>query len=99
MTEVDGVSGTCVVDVVAPVGGQAVIRSVVDTLERQRWPKLIAFSGVVVNDVEDDLDAGTMKLRHHFLEFVDEGPGEVPGLGREKSYRVVTPVVSLSLLH
>ena len=34
MTEIDGVPGTCVVDVIAPVRGQAIIGSVVDTLER-----------------------------------------------------------------
>ena len=32
---------------------------------------LVAFAGVVVDDVEDDLDAGLVEGLDHLLEFVD----------------------------
>ena len=49
-------------------------------------PSSIALGGVVVNDVEDDLDAGIVEARHHFLEF---GEGEVghDGIARDRARR------------
>ena len=54
---------------------------------------------MVVDDVLDNFDARTVVLRDHFLEFVDVRPGEVPGLRREKAYRVISPVVVASFLY
>ena len=34
-------------------------------------PELIAFGGVVVDDVEDDFDAGRVQRLHHRLELAD----------------------------
>ena len=72
MRQVDRVAGAGVVDVVALlVRQQPVVAGVVDALERQRRPELVALGGVVVDDVEDHLDAGVVKLGHHLLEFAD----------------------------
>ena len=62
-------------------------------------PELIAFGRMVVNDVEDDFDAGRMHGLHHGLEFVDRPGREIPRLGREKTDRVISPVIPQALLH
>ena len=69
MAQVDRVPGAGVVDVVALlVGQQPVVGGVVDALEGQRRPALVAFGGVVVDHVEDDLEPGVVEARHHLLE-------------------------------
>ena len=51
--------GAGVVHVVARlVGHDPVVRGVVEALERQHGPEMIAFGGVVVDDVENHFDAG-----------------------------------------
>jgi hypothetical protein len=51
---------------------------------------------VVVNHVEDNLESCRMKPRNHLLEFAQavRDVGRITRIGREKSDRVVTPVVS-----
>ena len=48
----------------APAGS----RRVVDAAERQRRPQVVALGGVVVDHVEDDLDAGRVQRLDHRLE-------------------------------
>ena len=43
-------------------------------LNERVGPELIPFGRVVVDDVENDLDAGIVQTRHHFLELCE---GEV----------------------
>ncbi|MNU87423.1 hypothetical protein D3C71_772050 [compost metagenome] len=72
MRGVDGISGAGVVDVITVVIRQgAVIGEVVDTLERQRRSKLVAFRCVVVDHIENDLDAGIVERPHHIAEPLD----------------------------
>ena len=93
--EVHRVAGAGVVDVVPRVGRQPVVGGVVDALEGEGRAELVAFRGVVVDHVEDQLEPGIVQMRHHLLEL---GEGEVgigriaPG-GREEADRVVAPVV------
>ena len=100
VAQVHGVAGAGVVDVVARVGRKPVVGGVVDALEGQRRPELVALGGVVVDHVEDHLDPGVVQMRHHLLEL---GEGEV-GIGRvapgrrEEADRVVAPVVLEALL-
>ena len=57
---------------------------------------MIAFAGVVVHDVENDLDARRVERLHHALELVDliaESFRGVANVGREEADRVVAPVV------
>ena len=56
---------------------QPVVGRVVDAAQRQRRAELVALGGVVVDDVEDDLDAGRVQGAHHRLELahrVESGP-------------------------
>ena len=45
-------------------------------LKRQRRAALVAFGRVVVDHVEDHLDAGVVKMRHHLLELADRAGRE-----------------------
>lgn len=99
MRQVHRVPGTGVVDVVALlVRQQAVIAGVVDALEREGWAELVSFSGVIVDDVEDDLDAMGVELVDHGLEFVRERRPEVTRLRREEGKGVVAPVIAQAFL-
>ena len=69
VTEIEGVSGAGVVDVVARlIRHQTVVGGIVDALERQGRAAFVAFRGMVVDDVEDHLDAGVVATGHHLLE-------------------------------
>src|SRR5687767_1573624 len=94
--EIERVAGAGVVDVVALlVRHQAVVRGVVDALEGERWPELVAFGGMVVDHVDDDLEPGVVEARHHLLEFLQRlrRVGGVARVGREETDRVVAPVI------
>ena len=57
---------------------------------------MVAFSGVVVDDVEDHLDARAVQRLHHRTEFRDLLParaGGVAWVGREEAEGVVAPIV------
>ena len=47
---------------------QPVIRDIVDATETKRRPEMISFRGVIVDDVEDDFDAGGVETAHHRFE-------------------------------
>ena len=81
---------------------EPVVGGVVDALERQHGPEVVALGGVVVDDVEDDLDAGLVQRADHRLELRDllaalPGGGVVVVRGEEAD-RVVAPVVPQSPL-
>ena len=67
---VAGAGGVVVVAGVVRV--EAVVAGVVDAPERQRRAEMVAFGGVVVDDVEDHLDAGVVQGADHRLELVDD---------------------------
>ncbi len=58
---------------------------------------MISFAGVVVDNVEDDLDAGCVQGLDHLLELDNllslVAAGAVPGHGREEAEGVVAPVI------
>ena len=66
-------------------------------LKRQRRPEVVAFGGVVVDHVEDDLDAGVVEALDHGLELADRAACQVARLGREEADRVVAPIVAQAL--
>ena len=69
---VEAVPGAGRVVVVGPVvGHEPVVGGVVDALERQDRAEVVALGGVVVDDVEDHLDAGLVQRPHHRLELGD----------------------------
>ena len=78
---------------------QLVIRLVVRAAERQRRPGVVALAGVVVDDVEDHLDAGGMQRLHRRAQAGGAVGAEVARLGREIVERRVAPIVAQALLH
>ena len=97
--EVQRVAGAGVVDAVARiVGNQAVVARIVEAAERQRRAQLAALGGVVVDDVEDDLEAGGMQAADGDAHLVEGVVGEIARLGREEADGVVAPVVAQALL-
>ena len=79
------------------VGHQPVVRRVVDPLEAEHRAEVVALGGVVVDDVEDHLDAGAVQRLHHALELAHllaaaSGRG-VERVRREVADRRVAPVV------
>ena len=90
------VPGAGGVEVVSAVG-KPVVRAVVDPFERQHRAEVIALRGVVVDDVEDDLDPGFMQGLHQVLELGDDlrdTPRRVLAVRGEEADRVVSPVVT-----
>src|SRR4029453_4553568 len=86
--DVEGVPAAGVVGVPGPVAAvEPVVAAVVDALERQRGPGVVALGGVVVDDVEDHLDAGRVQLLDHRLELqhltAAAAGGAVVGVGGE----------------
>src|SRR5690606_38285299 len=84
-----------VVDVVAwAVRHEAVVREVVDAAKAQGRAELAAFGGMVVDDIEDDLEAGSVIVVDDVAK-VDPALGrKQPGVGREEADRVVAPEVA-----
>ena len=97
VAHVEAVPATGEVDVVARVlRVQAVVGAVVDAAERERRSHVTALGGVVVDHVEEHLDAGAMQCLHHRLELVDLLPALTRREARvrgQKPQRVVPPVV------
>ncbi len=99
--QVERVPRPGVVDVVALlVGQQPVVAGVVDALERQRRPFLVAFAGVVVDHVQDHLEPGLVEAADHLLELGEREVrhGGVAAAGGEEREGGVAPVVHQALL-
>ncbi len=102
--DVEGVPGAGVVHVVAQVVlDEPVVRRVVDALEAQRRAEVVALGGVVVDHVEDDLDAGRVHRLDHRLELLHllaelRRPAAYVGVRGEEAEGVVAPVVAQALL-
>ena len=103
MADVQRVPGAGVVHVVLRVVvDQAVVGLVVDAAHAQRRAEVVALGGVVVDDVEDHLDAGVvhrpdhrLELRHLLAEVARRAVAVVRG---EEADGVVAPVVAQALV-
>ena len=100
---VERVAGAGVVHVVAPVvGDEPVVGGVVDALERQHRAEVVALGGVVVDDVEDHLDARRVQRLDQLLELLHLlaalAARGVLVVRREVADRVVAPVVAQAAL-
>ena len=102
MPHVQRVPRAGVVHVVpAVVRHQAVVGRVVDPLERQQRPEVVALGRVVVDDVEDDLDARLVQRLHQVLELlhlVSPLAARVFVVRRQVPDGVVAPVVAQSFV-
>ncbi|CAB4743432.1 unannotated protein [freshwater metagenome] len=95
--DVERIAAAGVVGVVPAARLEPVVVVIVDAAEGERRAELIALGGVVVHDVEDDLEAGGMQVLHHVLELLhllaSRAGGGVAGVRSEEPDRVVAPVV------
>src|SRR5690606_30086242 len=72
MNQVERVTTAAVVDIAGAVLLlQAIIGKVVDTTERECWPQVAAFCGVVEHDIQYHLHPCIMKAIHHLTELQD----------------------------
>ncbi len=94
---VQGVAAAGVVGVAATAAVQPVVAGVVDPAQAQCGPVDAALGGVVVDHVEDHLDARRVQRPDHPLELADLLPprpgGRVAAVRREEAEAVVPPVV------
>ena len=98
MGDIDGVAAAAVIDIETSVAGQQlVIAEVVDALVAQRGAEMIAFAGMVVDDVENDFEAGVVKAADHFAEFVRAARAEIGGVRAEEIQAVIAPVIGQAL--
>ena len=96
MTRIAAAGG---IEIEARILAQHVVAGIVDAAERQRRAQVIAFGGVIVDDVEDHLDAGRVQLLHHAAKFGGgRGAGGVALRGGEEADGVVAPIVPEALL-
>ena len=97
--EVERVARAGVVDAVAQVvGRQTVVAGIVEAAQGKRRAELAALGGVVVDDVEDQLDAGCVQPSHGDAQLVGIAVRQVARLRCEEADRVVAPVVAQPLL-
>ncbi len=99
MAQVHAVAGPRVVHVVAAIlGDEVVVGRVVEALEVQVRPEVVALRGVVVDDVEDHLEAGGVERLDHLLELAHLAAAVVGrgvlGVRREEAVGVIAPVVA-----
>ncbi len=99
MAHVQAVAGAGVIHVVARiVGNQLVISRIVDAAEAEHGAELIAFGRVVVDHVEDYLDAFAVQSLHHGFELGDLraliARGTILRFRAEVVQRVVAPVIA-----
>ena len=96
MVPIDRVAASAVVRVVLAFA-EDVVDLVLKTFERERGAFLVAFAGVVEDDVEDDFDAGGMKCLDHLLELTHLRARRlvkrVTTVWRKERHRVIAPVV------
>ncbi len=103
LSHVQRVAGAGVVHVIALVVlHQPVVRRVVDAAEGQHRTLVVAFRGVVVDDVEDHFHAGGVQRLDHGLELLHLlavlAGGAVGAVRRQESDGVVAPVVGQSVV-
>src|SRR5207247_11439385 len=77
---------------------QAIIGAVVDPAEAQRRAEMIDFGGMVVDNVENELDAGVVQSRNGRSKCIEGTIDSVAGIGSEEGHRVVAPVVAQAAL-
>ena len=94
MRSINGVPGAGVVDVISVlIRHGAVITEVINPLKRQGWSQLVALRRVVIDHVEDHLDARVMIGTHHVAETLDARRAVIAGRWRKETERVIAPEV------
>src|SRR5215470_14266008 len=82
---------------------QSVVSSVIDAAERQCWPLVAAFCGVVVDYIQNHLDADLVQGPDHGLELrhllAEITGGGIAIVWCEVADGAIAPVISQSLRH
>ena len=93
--KVDRVARAGVVDVKAGLtADQPIVGGVVEAAITQCGAAVVAFRGMIVNHIQNDLDAGSMKPPHHVAETDHSLRAEIARLGGEKADGVVPPIIA-----
>ena len=81
---------------------QAVVRGIVHSLERHCRAEMIPFAGVIVDDIQNDLEPVPVQCSHHAFELVDRSLRiairSESEIGSEEAERVVAPIICHSAL-
>src|SRR6056300_809048 len=93
MVKIQRVAAPAIIHIISAVVGKAIIAGVIKPPERQGWPKMVAFSSMVVDNIKDYLDARRMKAGHHLLEFGYVSVAKVSRIGGEEPIGHVAPVI------
>src|SRR5215471_10324470 len=96
MGKVQRVAGARIVDRMPAVVGEPVIARIVDASPTKRRAKFAALAGVVVDNVEENLDAGGVKPPHRLTHFAGGAVTQIAWLGRKEPKCVVAPVIAQS---
>ena len=98
MRGVERVSGSGVVDVIAMLIRQrSIVREIVDPLESERRPHLVALGRVIVDHVEDHLDAGVVEGADHIAQPLLSTRPQIAVRRGEEAQRIVSPIVPQAL--
>ncbi len=96
---IERIAAASVIDVAAwIVELGAVIGEVIDAAKTKSRSSRVALGRVVVDDVEDDLDAGIMNGSDHLAEFFDRLVTSITGCRSKEGNRVITPEVAKAAL-
>ena len=91
---VDGITGPGVLNVIAVLIRQrAVIGEVINALERQRWAQFIALCGVVINHIQNHLDARVMIGTNHLTKTLHSPWAIIVWRQGEEAQGVIAPEV------
>ena len=97
MSDIERISAAGEVDVARAVGGiEPVVAGVIDSAQGEEGAGVVALGGVVVNNIEHDLDACRVEGAHHFLEFsngIFRSTGAIARVGHEVAEGVVAPII------
>src|SRR3954452_18979861 len=98
MNQIQTVTGACEIEVEPWIlRVQPVVGGIVDAAKTERWAKMISFSAMIINYVENYFDARSVQAAHHRFELGDLlahlSAAGIFCVRSEKADRVVAPVV------
>ena len=98
--EIQRIAAAGIIDAVrGDLRDQPVVAGIVEAAPGQSRAELAALAGMVVDDVEDHLDAGGVQPADGDPHFVETAiGGKIARLRREKGERVIAPVIAQALL-
>src|SRR4029077_8029578 len=87
IVRIECVAGAAVIRVVGTILFENVIGSVAQTAKTEGWPVLVAFGGVIEDNIENEFDTRAMERLNHIPELVQRPewiPSRAVGLVRRK---------------